>query len=660
MVIFPSQFDQYTSEIGSKTKNLKKLMDHGFRVPPFRAIPSSALQKNPDELAANIQEKLPYPYYAVRSSALIEDTEKNSFAGQFKTKIKQAPDQLSTAIIEVVTHASTLLGGSLENFSLIIQEYVEADYAGVCFTRNPLGGREMVLEYHAGIGEDIVGGKIKPLRQNLYWHQPKINVPLPAFQDAFESFKKIEILFGKAQDIEWCIKDGAWYFLQTRTITSIAQDNHEEFIFLDEHLPRGRYFFFEKTEISEIAPRPTPFTLSLLKMIYGQDGPIEKVYSRFGVQYMPREFLKIIGNELYVDREEEIKTLLPSYSYFPNFKPGWAGIKGFFRTLKNIFAFHRISLKRYYPLVEMVKQKLTQSSLSLPFSKALQQFLEEYEIIFEINLLAEKAIKALERLLKKEPIALMDILAISKGPAIDFDHQNWTGNCLEISDVSEFVKFQQKNDSTGGVNKWYGSLATHKKKFFTHFLENAQNFNKLREYGRYLTVKNVNRLRTALTHEAKKMSFPDPALIYFATLAEIHGQSFSETVCLERKKKYEEYIQWNFPSKLMSTPYTFANKLLGVSKGKARGKLVTADKLSSSKNNILYTQILSPDLTQYFSKIEGIVSESGGLLSHLAIMAREKGIPIIVNFDLKHSAIQLGDQIEINADEEKILKISDK
>ena len=32
------------NEIGSKTKNLQKLMEAGFKVPPFIAIPSSTLQ----------------------------------------------------------------------------------------------------------------------------------------------------------------------------------------------------------------------------------------------------------------------------------------------------------------------------------------------------------------------------------------------------------------------------------------------------------------------------------------------------------------------------------------------------------------------------------------------------------------------------------------
>ena len=64
---------------------------------------------------------------------------------------------------------------------------------------------------------------------------------------------------------------------------------------------------------------------------------------------------------------------------------------------------------------------------------------------------------------------------------------------------------------------------------------------------------------------------------------------------------------------------------------------------------ILYTKILSADLVESFPYIQGIVSEKGGLLSHLAIMARESSIPVITNFNLHASNIKLGDKIILDA-----------
>lgn len=45
---------------------------------------------------------------------------------------------------------------------------------------------------------------------------------------------------------------------------------------------------------------------------------------------------------------------------------------------------------------------------------------------------------------------------------------------------------------------------------------------------------------------------------------------------------------------------------------------------------------------------KGIISENGGLLSHLAIIAREREIPVIVNFSLSKSEIKIGDEITMD------------
>ena len=100
---------------------------------------------------------------------------------------------------------------------------------------------------------------------------------------------------------------------------------------------------------------------------------------------------------------------------------------------------------------------------------------------------------------------------------------------------------------------------------------------------------------------------------------------------------------------------------MGVSAGLAKGILQKCEYLDSekeeSKKIILYTEILSPDLTKYFDKISGIVSENGGLLSHLAIVAREKSIPVIVGLPLSNSIFKLGDYVQIDGSNGKIKKI---
>ena len=47
--------------------------------------------------------------------------------------------------------------------------------------------------------------------------------------------------------------------------------------------------------------------------------------------------------------------------------------------------------------------------------------------------------------------------------------------------------------------------------------------------------------------------------------------------------------------------------------------------------DILITRMTTPDWTPLFSKLGGVVTEVGGILSHPAIIARETGIPAVVS-----------------------------
>jgi pyruvate,water dikinase len=63
---------------------------------------------------------------------------------------------------------------------------------------------------------------------------------------------------------------------------------------------------------------------------------------------------------------------------------------------------------------------------------------------------------------------------------------------------------------------------------------------------------------------------------------------------------------------------------------------------------ILFTDQLTPDLAQNFSVIKGIVTFQGGLLSHLAILARETSIPIVAGFQWAELEDFLGYRVKID------------
>lgn len=111
--------------------------------------------------------------WAVRSSAIGEDSEGASFAGAHTTVLGVVGED---GILDGVrrVHASASDPGALgyrahlgidqlARMGVVVQAMVAADVAGVLFTRNPLtGAAERVIEASWGLGESVVSGAVTP------------------------------------------------------------------------------------------------------------------------------------------------------------------------------------------------------------------------------------------------------------------------------------------------------------------------------------------------------------------------------------------------------------------------------------------------------------------------------------------------------------------
>ena len=58
----------------------------------------------------------------------------------------------------------------------------------------------------------------------------------------------------------------------------------------------------------------------------------------------------------------------------------------------------------------------------------------------------------------------------------------------------------------------------------------------------------------------------------------------------------------------------------------------------------------SPGWIISFSKISGLVTDTGGALSHPAVVSREFGIPCVVGTVKATQVIKTGDKIRVNGD----------
>jgi phosphohistidine swiveling domain-containing protein len=88
----------------------------------------------------------------------------------------------------------------------------------------------------------------------------------------------------------------------------------------------------------------------------------------------------------------------------------------------------------------------------------------------------------------------------------------------------------------------------------------------------------------------------------------------------------------------------------GVVTGKARVILRADDHQQVAAGEILVAPFTDPAWTPYFLPAAGVVMDMGGVLSHGAIIAREYGIPAVVNVGPASKIIQTGQTIRVDAD----------
>jgi phosphohistidine swiveling domain-containing protein len=230
---------------GGKGGTLARLYQAGYPVPDGFVILPTAFDddKLKPEAWAQVQRKLESMRYngtafAVRSSALSEDSAFASFAGEFETVLDVHSDELIRAAIHTVrrsrhaqrvqTYSQAKGMDTAHEIAVVVQRLVRADISGVLFTAEPVSGSqvEMLGNYVYGFGEELVSGEAEPYTFTLirpkgqYAGQPDLK---PYSRKLYKLASRLEAELGCPQDIEWCIEDRKLFLLQSRPITTLRE-----------------------------------------------------------------------------------------------------------------------------------------------------------------------------------------------------------------------------------------------------------------------------------------------------------------------------------------------------------------------------------------------------------------------------------------------------
>jgi pyruvate,water dikinase len=206
------------------------------------------------------------PAVAVRSSAVAEDSDEASFAGQQETYLHvRGADDVAARVRDCWASFFSERAlfyraqkGSLDDLAMavVVQHMVEPDVAGVLFTVDPVQRRrdQMIVEAVFGLGETAVSGSLTPdnyviardgrLKRSRIVQQPYALVGLadggteerllapedgaaPTLdEDDLRRLAELGRLLeqhggGGPQDIEWAIAGGVLYVLQSRPVTTL-------------------------------------------------------------------------------------------------------------------------------------------------------------------------------------------------------------------------------------------------------------------------------------------------------------------------------------------------------------------------------------------------------------------------------------------------------
>jgi phosphoenolpyruvate synthase/pyruvate phosphate dikinase len=157
--------------VGGKAMGLARLVGMGLPVPEAIVLPVG-WSGGDGELAAAV-EGVRAPF-AVRSSAVGEDSSGHSAAGQFETVSNvRSTAGLAQAVARCLASAHSARAeayvGETAPMAVVVQHQVAAGRSGVAFSLDPVTGRrdEVVVEAVFGHGEGIVGGLVSPDRYRV-------------------------------------------------------------------------------------------------------------------------------------------------------------------------------------------------------------------------------------------------------------------------------------------------------------------------------------------------------------------------------------------------------------------------------------------------------------------------------------------------------------
>ena len=627
-----NEVDINSNKIGGKARNLAILTQNGFHVPSGFVISTDAFINNnklSEESMDYIESLLDKDSeYAVRSSAMVEDAANESWAGQFESYLNVKPEEIIDKIYEchnskkdrAVSYAN---GEDVFDIAVVVQKMINAEYAGVVFSKNPVNGEdEIITEYVKGLGEDLVSGKKDPIQVIISDDLEKDNIPFDIMILKEYVNKIISVYNGIPQDIEYAVSEGNIYILQSRPITT------------------------NKEKDKEVIELGSPEDL-----FYWGPSKAESIYMSDFFSGMEEFFDMLNKNE---DMPKPPVTLC----LFSNHQMVWLNnSEDFGNFVKEIFLYYEKNID----IDEDINKwnELKNKDLVKAFNKTEFAEFALYGAEGEI----------FNRLSRFEDKVKRDILTAFATPEDETFLNRLDRELVEKNNYKEMAKlYPWICDGYGGVKGINES-----EKYFEERL-NVLN-GKIPEKTNYIEKREELLSKYDLTSEELKslellkklVKYMDDRKAWMmSSRRDIKNNLSNIEYGWYYDGKKSKYLSSEETDKLFDR-YVMFQSATGVLKGMVAssgnyhfvsGEVVVIDDSTKQvdEDKILVCPMTSPSYVPLMRKAKAIVTDHGGAMSHAAIVAREFGLPAIVGTKTATKVLKTGDKIMLNLLTGEIIK----
>lgn len=610
---------------GGKGASLGELVKMGINVPNAFVIPVNLLDLNKFKKEIfSAFKKLCSQYAAVRSSANVEDSSLYSFAGQFETylfvdkenlldKIFLSRKFLSSDKIQAYCKTRNISRERIK-LAVVVQKMIRSDYAGICFTMNPVtqNSNEIIIEACYGIGEALVSGKITPDYYSIKHGKIKKKVNKQAFKLVYdpkkqttqyikvpkelqntqklkdnhikkivEIAKKIENHYGKPMDIEWAIEGDRIYILQARPITTSVPEKKDQ------------AFNIDSDKYNHLWDWGAPYIIATLDL---------ETFSEDGVW----DFISYSSDNkvsLYISKDTQKKISEKNFLiYYENYDQ------------------YETHVKLAMNEVEKYLRQLGNHNFSL-FSniKLADEFEKYFQYAYEMN----------RHYAATECFSTEKVEKVLVDQDKKYDLEKLQRNVKRMGDF----KLEQRNLLNKLWNYKKGILA----KFFNEIQE------RLKLDGRPVDYHYKELLELL---RGKKINLPNRSIWMrgkFSSWKNVLGKTAKDLY------KSLSYIDRNL--KIIHGVVSCKGKYIGKVRKIPFDIKTNYDKEISkmAKGEVLVTGSTGPEMILACHKAGAIVTEEGGVISHAAIISRELGIPCVTGTHIACKVLQNGDLIEVDA-----------